>query len=39
VGETLSFDGFDLVVRSMQGARANAILVRPTSERSAKEAQ
>ncbi len=38
VGETLSFDGFDLVVRSMQGARASAILVRPAPERSAKEA-
>ena len=28
-GETLSFDGFDLVVRSMQGARAKSILVHP----------
>jgi CBS domain containing-hemolysin-like protein len=28
-GETLAFDGFDLVVRTMQGARAKAILVRP----------
>ena len=30
-GETLSFDGFDLVVRSMQGARAKSILVHPKS--------
>lgn len=28
-GETLSFDGFDLTVRSMQGARAKTILVHP----------
>jgi CBS domain containing-hemolysin-like protein len=37
-GETLSFDGFDLTVRTMQGARANAIVVRPKAERSSKEA-
>jgi len=28
-GETLSFDGFDLTVRTMQGARAQAIVVHP----------
>lgn len=28
-GETLSFDGFDLTVRTMQGARAKTIVVRP----------
>ena len=28
-GESLSFDGFDLTVRSMQGARAQAIVVHP----------
>ncbi len=27
-GETLSFDGFDLIVRTMQGARAQTIVVR-----------
>jgi len=31
-GETLSFDGFDLVVRSMQGARIKTILVHPKPE-------
>jgi CBS domain containing-hemolysin-like protein len=33
-GETLSFDGFDLTVRSMQGARAKTILVHPTPKES-----
>ena len=33
-GETLSFDGFDLTVRSMQGARAKSILVHPTPKES-----
>ncbi|MET0225840.1 MAG: transporter associated domain-containing protein, partial [Dokdonella sp.] len=28
-GETLAFDGFDLAVRTMQGARAKTILVLP----------
>ncbi|WP_300617831.1 hemolysin family protein [Dokdonella sp.] len=28
-GETLSFDGFDLTVRTMQGARAKTIVVHP----------
>jgi CBS domain containing-hemolysin-like protein len=28
-GETLAFDGFDLTVRTMQGARAKTILVQP----------
>ncbi|MFI4970060.1 MAG: hemolysin family protein [Lysobacterales bacterium] len=28
-GESLSFDGFDLTVRTMQGARAQAIVVHP----------
>ena len=36
-GETLSFDGFDLVVRSMQGARAKSILVHPKN--TSKESQ
>jgi CBS domain containing-hemolysin-like protein len=36
-GETLSFDGFDLVVRSMQGARAKSILVHPKN--ASKESQ
>lgn len=29
-GETLAFDGFDLTVRGLRGARIQAILVRPT---------
>ena len=28
-GETLKFDGFSLTVRTMQGARAQAITVKP----------
>lgn len=28
-GETLAFDGFDLTVRSMQGPRVQAVIVRP----------
>lgn len=31
-GETLSFDGFDLTVQTMQGARAKAIVVHPKPE-------
>jgi len=31
-GETLAFDGFELTVRAMQGARAKTILVHPTSK-------
>jgi CBS domain containing-hemolysin-like protein len=31
-GETLSFDGFDLTVRTMQGARAETIIVRLKTE-------
>ncbi|MEO7430455.1 MAG: hemolysin family protein [Dokdonella sp.] len=31
-GETLAFDGFDLTVRTMQGARAETIIVRLTNE-------
>lgn len=32
-GETLAFDGFDLTVRTMQGARAQVIVVHLTSDR------
>jgi CBS domain containing-hemolysin-like protein len=34
-GETLAFDGFDLTVRTMQGARAKTIVVQPHTEESA----
>ncbi|MBO9662432.1 hemolysin family protein [Dokdonella sp.] len=33
-GETLSFDGFDLTVHTMQGARAKTIVVHPHENRS-----
>lgn len=33
-GETLGFDGFDLTVRTMQGARAKTIVVHPHENRS-----
>lgn len=33
-GETLSFDGFDLTVRTMQGARAKTIVVHPHTQSS-----
>jgi CBS domain containing-hemolysin-like protein len=37
-GETLAFDGFDLTVRTMQGARAKTIVVQPKTA-SPKESQ
>ncbi len=36
-GESLSFDGFDLTVRTMQGARAKAIVVQPKTTASFEE--